>query len=150
MLLNRWFKNDAKKFAKRLEMRVFTAHVEGTPRPVGFYALRIGSESTLEFDDRPDDYTKSRPSFPAFHLSYLGVDKEFQRRRIGFQMMSDVFDRVYTISQNAGMYALTLQALDVQAKNFYEKLGFEIYKDDPDNPKMLLPIRTVVQLVERV
>lgn len=39
--------------------------------------------------------------------------------------MSHAFDRVYAISECAGFYALTLQAVDKGSAAFYAGLGFQ-------------------------
>lgn len=97
---------------------------------------------------KPADYTKNYTAFPAVHLAFLGVQKEFQRNGIGTALLSDVFDKVYKISQLAGMYALTLQSYDKNSTAFYESLGFARYSESEDSPKMLMPIRTILELVE--
>lgn len=97
---------------------------------------------------KPTDYTKNYTAFPAVHLAFLGVQKEFQRKGIGTALLSDVFDKVYRISQLAGMYALTLQSYDKNSTAFYESLGFARYSENEHSPKMLMPIRTILELVE--
>jgi GNAT superfamily N-acetyltransferase len=115
---------------------------------IGYYALQIGNESMNALPNPPNDYTKNYTAFPAVHLGFLGVQREFQRRGIGTMLLSDVFDKVYKISELAGMYALTLQSFDADSTAFYTGLGFVPYSDHPTSPKMLLPIRTLRQLVE--
>lgn len=146
--MNRWFRNDAPKFVSRYEIKVFTAHEDNRDRAIGYYALQLGNESTSVVDNKPDDYTKNRTAFPAIHLAYLAVDKKSQRQGLGSMMMVDALDRVYKISQNAGFYAFTLQSLDDESTKFYNRLGFRRYAGDEHNPKMLLALRTIVDLVE--
>ncbi|MEX0759649.1 MAG: GNAT family N-acetyltransferase [Tistlia sp.] len=146
--IDAWYKNHAKKCVKRAEYCVFEALVPQAPRPVGYYALQIGNESMSALENKPDDFTKNYTAFPAVHLAYLGVDEKFQGRGIGTAFLSDVFESVYKISQMAGLYALTLQSLDEDSTRFYRKLGFTPYSDHPTSPKMLIPLRIIIQLVE--
>ena len=115
---------------------------------VGYYALQIGNESMDALPNKPDDYTKNYTAFPAVHLAFLGVQQGFQRRGIGTALLTDVFDKAYRISEFAGMYALTLQSYDANSTAFYRSLGFSAYSDHPTAPKMLMPIRTIRELVE--
>lgn len=127
---------------------MFTAHLEGHPFVVGYYALQIGNESMDAVESKPDNFTKNYTAFPAVHLAFLGVDKEFQGRGVGTFLMKDIFDKAYRISQCAGLYALTLQSLDERSTQFYRGLGFARYAGSDESPKMLMPIRTIVDLVE--
>lgn len=61
----------------------------------------------------------------------------------------DVFEKVATIAQCAGLYALTLQSLDTDSTAFYESIGFARYSDDIDQPKMLYPIEGILALTKR-
>lgn len=134
---------------KRAEIRVFTVHKDGTDRAIAYYAMQLGSESTEALETSPDDYTKNRTAFPAVHLAYLGVQADIQSQGVGSLMMADVFDRVYAISQHVGFYAITLQSINASSTIFYERLGFRKYAGSDDSPKMLLPLRTVIELVNQ-
>lgn len=146
--ITNWYKNKAKKCVERVEFRVFEAMADGISQPVGYYALQIGNESMDAVDSKPNDFTKNYAAFPAVHLAFLGVHKPYQRRRIGSALLSDVFDKVYSVSECAGVYALTLQSLDADSTRFYESLGFTSYSYHPASPKMLMPVRTIRDLVE--
>jgi GNAT superfamily N-acetyltransferase len=145
--IDAWYKNKANKCAERLEFAVFEALSIETSRVVGYYALQVGSESLSALENKPDDYTKNYTAFPAVHLAFLGVHSGCQRQGVGTALLSDVFDRVVNISDHAGFYALTLQSLDINSTRFYEDLGFKPYAGHPENPKMLMAIRTIRDLV---
>ena len=146
--IDAWYKNNAKKCVDRAEFRVFEA-IDERGAVVGYYALQIGNESMDALTNKPDNYTKNYTAFPAIHLAFLGVKDTRQRQGIGSALLSDVFERVAMISDHAGMYALTLQSLDAESTAFYRSIGFEAYSDHPHAPKMLMPIRTIRQLVGR-
>lgn len=145
--ITNWYKNKAKKCVGRSEFRVFEGLIEGSNRPVGYYALQVGNESTDALTERRDDFTKNYTAFPAINLAFLGVNLEHQRQGIGTALLSDVFEKVYQISEIAGVYALTLHSLDEDSTAFYKNLGFEPYSDHPTSPKLLIPIRTIRELV---
>lgn len=147
-VIDRWLKNKAKKSCARHEHRVFLAFIENEPFPVAFYALQLGSESIDELEEKPKNYLQNYEAFPALHLSYLGVAEQYQGRGIGRFLLGDIFEKVYAISEIAGMYALTLRSLDAESTRFYEKIGFKRYSTDPKSPKMLLSVQTIRDLVE--
>ena len=127
---------------------MFEAVLQQNGRLVGYYALQVGNESMEALQNKPDDYTKNYTAFPAVHLAFLGVHRDYQRCGIGSSMLTDVFEKVYRISELAGMYALTLQSLDTDSTAFYNGLGFTAYSDHPTAPKMLMPIRTIRELID--
>ncbi|GEO13542.1 hypothetical protein MAE02_12380 [Microvirga aerophila] len=126
---------------------MFEAVLEADSRVVGYYALQIGNESMDALPNKPNDYTQNYQAFPAVHLGFLGVHREYQRKGIGTVLLTDIFEKVYRISEIAGMYALTLQSYDEDSTAFYKGLGFEAYTDHPTSPKMLVPIRIIRELV---
>ncbi|WFT83801.1 GNAT family N-acetyltransferase (plasmid) [Methylobacterium sp. CB376] len=146
--IDQWYRNHSKKWSDRAEARITIAVDEDTNAVAGFHALQIGSESMAELENKPDDHTKNYTAFPALHLAYLGVQKEYQRKGVGTILLKDVIDKAYKVSLLAGLYALTLQSIDRQSTMFYESLGFEPYTRDNIAPKMLIPIRTIIDLVE--
>jgi GNAT superfamily N-acetyltransferase len=146
--ITNWYKNKSKQCVTRLEYAVFECIKDGAARPVGYYALQVGNESMEALTSTPDDFTKNYTAFPAVHLAFLGVDINHQRQGVGSTLLSDVFDKVYQISLRAGLYALTLQSIDEHSTAFYRSLGFVPYSDHPTSPKLLMPIRTIRDLVE--
>lgn len=64
-------------------------------------------------------------------------------------MLGHVFDTVYNISRYAGVYALTLNALNEGAAAFYQALGFREFGPTSRTPLMLLPIQSIVDLVSQ-
>ena len=86
-------------------------------------------------------------SFPAVHLSYLGVHEDYQSDGLGKHLLMDAFTNICKISDYAGFYALTLQSLDAESTSFYSELGFTRYSQALENPKMLYPIQTLIALV---
>ena len=63
----------------------------------------------------------------AVHMSFLGVHEDYQRQGLGQYLLMDVFSKVATVSDCAGLYALTLQSLDADSTAFYKSLNFEVY-----------------------
>lgn len=142
------FLNKARKSVKRNEHRVFCAHFNGSPSIVGYYALQVGGDSVSELPDASkDNYLKNYTAFPAIHLSFVAVHKDYQRQGLGEFLLMDVFSKVAAISDCAGFFALTLMSLDEESTAFYESLDFRAYSDHPKQPKMLYPLEDLLSLV---
>lgn len=149
--LDRFIKNKAKKAETRLEYRVFVAVLEGSRRCIGYYALRLGSDSVPSTPREDSSYLKGQGyvAFPAVHLGYLAVCGEFQGQGLGRFLLMDAFERTAQISENAGFYALTVQAINGSVAEYYEGLGFERYADGAQ-PKLLYPIQNVLKTTGRL
>jgi GNAT superfamily N-acetyltransferase len=89
------------------------------------------------------------PSFPCVCLWYLAVQRQMQRSGFGRLLLGHAIERVYNIAQHAGVFGMTLVAIDEQVARFYEAMGFRQYAGDASQPKMLLPIQSIIDLVEQ-
>jgi len=89
----------------------------------GFYAMAAGAVShqlatTTVRRNMPDP-------IPVMVLGRLAVDRRCQGMKIGASMLQDAVKRAIAVSQNTGVRALLVHALDEQAKKFYEHYGFQ-------------------------
>lgn len=146
--IDQFLKNKAKRHTKRYECIVYCAHIASSNNVIGYYSLSVGSDSVSDLMRSDDSYVKYRASFPAVHIPYLGVTKEYQRQGLGSFLLMDAFEKVRAIANYAGLYALTLQSLDEDSTAFYRRLDFEIYTEDEKQPKMLYPIKNIIALVD--
>ncbi|MBL8205076.1 MAG: GNAT family N-acetyltransferase [Blastocatellia bacterium] len=77
-------------------------------------------------------------------LARLAVDVNQQGRGIGEFLLLDVLRRAVIISEQTGLYAVVLDALNERARKFYLQYGFEELVDDPLH--LFLPIETILKL----
>lgn len=147
--LNRFIKNKAKKAENRFEQRVIVAQIEGQNNCIGYYALQLGSDNVPDADREKRSYIGNYMAFPAVHLAYLAVDNSCQRQGLGRFLLMDVFERVAQISDIAGFYALTLQSIDTESTVFYKSIGFTEYSEGGNQPKMMIPLQSLLQLTRR-
>ncbi len=145
--LDRFLKNRAKKSEARLEQRVTVATIDSSPNCVGYFALQLGSDTVPSLPRDKLRHLQNHIAFPAVHLSYLAVDKTYQRQGLGRYLLMEVFEKVARISEHAGFYALTLQSVDSESTAFYKSLGFEEYSEGGSQPKMLYPIENILEIV---
>jgi GNAT superfamily N-acetyltransferase len=58
-------------------------------------------------------------------LARLAIDHRAQGIKLGAAMLQDAVNRAVTVSQNAGVRALLVHALNERAKQFYQHYGFQ-------------------------
>lgn len=130
-----------------MEQRVTIATQNGSPNCIGYFALQLGSDTVPDLPQNKLKHVQNHVAFPAVHLSYLGVDQQYQRQGLGRFLLMEVFERVAQISDHAGFYALTVQSLDTDSTAFYQSIGFEAYSEGSSHPKLLYPIENILALV---
>ena len=100
---------------------------------VGYYALAAGAvthqESTRAIRQNMPD------PVPVMVLARLAVDVRAQGIKLGAALLSDAVQRCQLVSQNAGVRAMLVHALNDQARHFYEYYGF---KAAPSHPMTLM------------
>jgi GNAT superfamily N-acetyltransferase len=148
--IDKWFKDKSFKHHQTLRTRVVTAHLLDNPNPVGFYALtmKLEPESLLERDKRLFSLSEGG-YFPTVQLSWIAVQKQMQRKKLGTVMMGAVLGDFYEVAVRTGVYALTLVAINQDVANFYKGLGFVPYGPDSATPKLLLPSKSVIEMAEQ-
>jgi GNAT superfamily N-acetyltransferase len=109
------------------------------------------STGIIDHLDNPDkNYGFEGPAFPSVYLWYIAVQREMQGGGLGTLLLMDAIRKVYEISRHAGVFALTLTSIDQgRTQKFYERLGFRVYGPTSVRPFMLLPIQSIVDLVEQ-
>jgi len=72
---------------------------------------------------------------PVIVLARLAVDRRAQADKLGAALLRDAVQRVVAVSENAGVRALLVHALNDRAKQFYEHYGFQA---SPVHPMTLM------------
>ena len=100
---------------------------------IGYYALAAGAvthqESTRAIRQNMPD------PVPVMVLARLAVDVRAQGIKLGAALLRDAVQRCQLVSQNAGVRAMLVHALNDQARQFYEYYGF---KAAPSHPMTLM------------
>lgn len=73
---------------------------------------------------------------PVILLGQLAVDRSYQGRGLGTDLLIDAGKRALAAAEVIGARAIIVQALDEQAKTFYEHSGFKQFSER--EPHMLL------------
>ena len=103
-------------------------------RVIAFYSLAASSVERRRVSSRVD---RSMPEpIPVILLGQLAVDANYQGRGLGADLVIDAAKRVLTAADLIGARAIVVQALNEEAKKFYEKFSFLPFSDR--EPLMLI------------
>jgi GNAT superfamily N-acetyltransferase len=131
-VLDDWLKRRA--FANQVSgaTRTFVvADAEQTVR--GYYALAAGAVAH-QVATRAIRHNMPDP-VPVMVLTRLAVDTRAQGIKLGAALLQDAVNRAVAVSQNAGVRALLVHALNDRARQFYEHYGFQ---PSPAHPMTLM------------
>lgn len=90
---------------------------------MGYYALAAGA---VAHSDAPRSVRQNMPDpVPVMVLARLAVDSKAQGMKLGAALLQDALKRCVLVSQNTGVRAMLVHALDDNARRFYEYYGFK-------------------------
>lgn len=125
--LDVWLKRRALRNQAGGASRTFVV-CEGS-RVVAYYAL---ASSSVVVDAAPGRFRRNMPDpIPVVVLGRLAVDESWQGRGIGRALMRDAVHRVLAAADLIGVRGLLVHALSLEAKAFYEHIGFDASPRDP-------------------
>jgi len=96
----------------------------------GFYSLAV---SSIEFEHASRKIQRGLGRYPVsvILVARLAVDERVQGQRVGESLLIDVLGRCLAVSEEAGVRAVLVHAMDDDARGFYERYDFE---RSPTNP----------------
>ncbi|NMC49249.1 MAG: GNAT family N-acetyltransferase [Desulfovibrio sp.] len=93
-------------------------------RVIGYYALAAGAVAAT---DAPGKVRRNMSDpIPVMVLGRLAVDREWQGRGLGRDLLRDAVLRTLRAAELVGIRALLVHALHERAGAFYEQAGFRI------------------------
>jgi GNAT superfamily N-acetyltransferase len=112
----------------------FVSCMKETQRVAGFYSLvasYAGREDAPLYisDEMPFGYP-----IPVILLARLAVDRAYQGQKLGRKLLLDAMKRSVNAAEHVGVRALAVRALDIEARRYYVRWGFE---PDPQQPLLL-------------
>ncbi|MEW6669866.1 MAG: GNAT family N-acetyltransferase [Thermodesulfobacteriota bacterium] len=106
----------------------YVAVAEGTNQILGYVTL---CSNSVHFENVP---TKDLPHYPipAVLIARLAVHRSSQRMGVGTGLMLMALRLAVEVSDRLGVFAVTVEAMNEEAKTFYQKrFGFTELLDDP-------------------
>ncbi|MCL4685983.1 GNAT family N-acetyltransferase [Myxococcota bacterium] len=133
--LDDYLKQIARKAAATNTGRTWVAVDPGQPRDTagkqaiaGYYTV---SMSSIDLSVIPGGRRDLPAQVPTALIGRLAVDERYQRQRLGELLLSDALRRICQAAEHVAADAIVLDALDDDAKQFYERYGFLELTDDP-------------------
>ena len=103
-------------------------------RVIGFYSLAASAVERRRVSSRVG---RSMPEpVPVILLGQLAVDAGYRGRGLGADLLADAAKRALAAADVIGARALVVQALDDEARGFYERFGFRPFSNR--EPLMLI------------
>lgn len=130
--LDEWIKRRALANQQRGASRTFVV-ADRDGRIYGYYAMAAGAVSHQQ---ATSGVRRNMPEpVPVMVLARLAVDQRAQGIKLGAALLQDAVNRAVAVSQNAGVRALLVHAIDDRAKQFYEHYGL---LESPQHPMTLM------------
>ena len=139
--LDRYFKKQANQDIKYRISRVFVATKPNNPKTViGYYTL---STLSIELNRLPEKLTRKLPRHPvpAALIGRLAVSNAAQGRGVGKMLLADAIKRTLAVSDQIAIYAMVVDAINDNAKGFYEQFAFT--RLSGDSPRLFLPLKSI-------
>lgn len=131
-VLNDWLKRRALANQATGASRTFVV-VGDHNRVLGYYALAVGAVAHAAVTGA---VRRNMPDpIPVMVLGRLAVDLSCQGEKLGTAMLKDAVLRTIAVSENAGVRALLVHALNESVRQFYLQHGFSA---SPINPQTLM------------
>ena len=140
--LNLYLKESARQNSRRQIGQSYTAVFPNEKRVLGYYTVCAGR---ISFESLPSGSENLPPyPIPTLHLARLAVDKSMQGQGLGRLLLFEVLKLASHLSNQVGVYAVDVFALNEDARTFYLKHGFLELEDEKFH--LFLPIKDVLGL----
>lgn len=125
--LDDWLQRRALKNQATGASRTFVACEDR--RVLAYYAL---ASSAITVDAAPGRFRRNMPDpVPVVVLARLAVDQSLHGKGMGRALIRDAGLRVIHAADTIGIRGMIVHALSMDAKTFYERMGFEPSPLDP-------------------
>lgn len=141
-ILNDYLKKYARQNHNKGVAKTFVAiPASGSLKIDGYYTV---SASVIEYESLPESYQRGMPAYPilAILIGRLAVDHPVKGQGLGGELLADALYRAVRASQEIGVYAVRVDAIDFQAREFYLKYEFIPFQDK--ELSLFLPMATII------
>ncbi len=141
--LNEYLKKYAwQNFKKNVGVTILAFEEGSRDKILGYYTV---SMAQIDFEHLPLELSKGLPRYPvpAMRIGRIAVDRSAQAKGVGSALLKDALRRAVALSTEVGTSAVLVDAINEQAKGFYEHYGFVALNDLPS--ALVLPVATIVR-----
>jgi GNAT superfamily N-acetyltransferase len=144
--LDEFIRRLVSQYEKRNLGRTYVAVRPGDKQVLGYYTLASGA---LSYQNLPESSARRLPRHPVpvILLARLAVDQSVQGKGWGEGLLVDALQRGLDLADKLGIHAVEVDAIDQQAKAFYEKYGFAPLLDNEFH--LFLPTATIHSAIQR-
>lgn len=138
--LDRWLRGYAGQTQRRDVARTYVVADEGS-RLVGYYTLVAAEIDHGAASPAVRAGVSRHFPIPVCLIARLAVDRSWQARGLGRDLLRDAVRRVLAASDQIGIRAVVVDAIDDRAAGFHRRHGFESAADD--GLTLMVPIAVV-------
>jgi len=128
---------------KNVSVTIVAVSEEKPKKILGYYSV---SMAQVTFEELPEDLSRGIPRYypvPALRIGKLAVDRSTQGMGLGGELLRDALMRALDLSSEIGTCVVLVDAIDENAKRFYERYGFVALLDLPLS--LVLPVETIAE-----
>jgi GNAT superfamily N-acetyltransferase len=144
--LNDYLKKYARQnHQKGIATTIVAIKPTGCPDVLGYYSV---SMSEIQRESLPEEERKRLPRYPipAMRIGKLAVERTLQGKGLGKALLMECFRLAVRLSSDVGIFAVTVEAINEQARTFYLKYGFIPLENQERS--LFIPLRTVSRAIE--
>jgi GNAT superfamily N-acetyltransferase len=138
--LDQYIQKHAGQDVRRRINRVFVAVLPANSEEMtGYYTL---SSLSIGLEHLPQKLTRKLPKHPvpAALIGRLAVSHNAQGWGIGKMLLVDAIKRTLSVSDQIAIYAMVVDAINDNARGFYEQFGFIRLSDN--SSRLFLPLKS--------
>ena len=144
--LDRWLLAYAGQSQRRDVARTFVVTDEGS-RVVGYYTIVAAEVAHAAASASVRAGVSRHFPIPVCLIARLAVDTSWQGRGLGRDLLRDAIRRALAASEQIGIRAVVVDAIDREAAGFYARLGFEPATED--GLTLMVPLAAVRSQLRR-
>jgi len=139
--LDNYLKNQAAQDAERNISKTYVFRLIDYQVIIGYFSL---STNVVETEQLPDAVMRRLPRYqalPAMLIGRLAISREHQGQGLGGILLINALQKCYHLSQEIGSVAVIVDAKDERAASFYERFGFQKFRDY--QLKLFIPMKAI-------
>ncbi len=148
--LNLFIKNQASKhmqvgISKTMILPDITPQKNNKYKIFAFYTI---APSSIKRESLPAKLSKKLPHYPVpvFLLAQMAIHIDYQGKGLGKITLIKALQYLWQVNSQMTAYAIVVDCLNNNVKQFYEKYGFETLCDYNGKTRMYLPMKVVKNL----
>ncbi|MFB2898009.1 GNAT family N-acetyltransferase [Aerosakkonemataceae cyanobacterium BLCC-F50] len=144
--LDNYIRKQASQDLKKRVAMVFVLVDSPNTDVIAYYTL---SSYTIALAELSESFAKNLPRYPLLPATLLGrlaVDRTQQSKHLGELVLIDALKKALLATAQVASLAVIAEAINERATNFYQKYGFQPFKQEP--MKLYLPMKSVEKLCQ--